>query len=285
MSRFFHSLSLVLLLWPAVGSAQQPHVFLSDEAPRHHAPPLDDITERNIRQDPPILAQPYVREADILWEKRIWRELDTREKMNLAFRTPEPLINLLIEAIYAGELTAYSTIDDKFTTPLSIAEIDELLAASDTIEVMHPETYEITFKVVKNELNSDDIIKYRIKEVWYFDSKYSTLKVRILGIAPIRYVYDNRQNFLYEQPLFWIYYPHARPILHRQRVFMPGGNDNSLVSWYNLFEMRFFSSFIVKESNIHDRRLQDYLSGRDLLIEAERIKQEIFNFEQDLWSY
>jgi gliding motility associated protien GldN len=110
------------------------------------------------------------------------------------------------------------------------------------------------------------------------------MQVRILGIAPLIDVKDDNGNFRYEKPMFWVYYPEARESLARERVFN-FGNDTSPMTWEDLFEMRFFSSYIYKESNVFDRRLQEYLSGVDLLLEADKIKQEIFNFEHDLWSY
>ena len=84
--------------------------------------------------------------------------------------------------------------------------------------------------------------------------------------------------------MFWAYYPECREILARHKVFMEG-NDASLITWEDLFEMRFFSSYVYKESNVHDLRLQDYLSGVDLLLASDKIKNEIFNYEHDLWSY
>ena len=95
--------------------------------------------------------------------------------------------------------------------------------------------------------------------------------------------YDNG-NFRYEKPMFWIDYPEAREILAREKVFNYG-NDASPLTWEDQLERRFFSSYIFKESNVHDRRLQEYLSGVDLLLEADKIKNEIFNFENDLWTY
>jgi len=110
------------------------------------------------------------------------------------------------------------------------------------------------------------------------------LQVRILGIAPLIDVKDDNGNFRYEKPMFWVYYPECREVLSRHQVFN-SGNDASPNSWEDLLEMRFFSSYIYKQSNVHDFRLQDYLSGVDLLLEADKIKHEIFNFEHDLWSY
>lgn len=274
---------MLVLLTPLM--AQKPDNIMTETGEPLKDQPLDDITEKRITFEKRVLPYDHVREADIFWEKRIWRVIDTREKMNLPFRYPDrPFFKILLEAARNGEMTVYSTIDDKFTTPLKPEEVAQMGVEVDTIPVFDPETYEETIKVVTNEINADDIKRFRIKEVWFFDEETSTLQVRILGIAPLRDIFDDNGNFLYEQPMFWVYYPDARQILAREKVFSIG-NDAAPLSWEDIFEMRFFASYIYKESNVFDRRLEDYLSGVDLLLEADRIKQEIFNFEQDLWSY
>jgi len=247
--------------------------------------PVDDIVERRLTYEKRILPYDNVREADIFWEKRIWRVIDTREKMNLPFSYPErPFFTILMDAAKSGEITVYSTEDDKFSNPFTTEEVKSIGASRDTIYVTDPETYETTMQVVTNELNPEEIKRYRIKEVWFFDLETSTLQVRILGIAPMIDNKDDNGNFRFEQPLFWVYYPEARKVLAHERVFN-FYNDASPMSWEDLFEMRFFSSYIWKESNVYNRRIQDYVSGVDILLESDRIKSEIFNFEHDLWSY
>ncbi|MCB0571098.1 MAG: gliding motility protein GldN, partial [Phaeodactylibacter sp.] len=210
---------------------------------------------------------------------------DVREKMNLPFAYPErPLFTILQEAAESGEITVYSTEDDKFSVPLTPDEVASMGASVDTIATVDPETYEETFQIVRNEVNPTDVKRFRIKEIWFFDEESSTLQVRVLGIAPLIEEFDDNGNFKYERPMFWVYYPAARQVLGREKVFNVG-NDNNPMTWEDIFEMRFFSSYIYKESNEFDRRLEDYLSGVDLLMEAENIKQEIFNFEHDLWTY
>ena len=247
--------------------------------------PLDDIVEKRITFEKRVLPYDHVREADIFWEKRIWRVIDVREKMNLAFAYPErPFFTILLEAASSEEITVYSTEDDKFTSPLTPDEVASMGATVDTVITFDPETYEEQMQIVRNELNPEDVKRFRLKEIWFFDEETSTMQVRILGIAPLIDVKDDNGNFRYEKPMFWVYYPEAREILARERVYNYG-NDTSPMTWEDIFEMRFFSSYIYKESNVFDRRLQEYLSGVDLLLEAEKIKQEIFNFEHDLWSY
>ncbi len=248
--------------------------------------PLDDIVERNTVKDRMVLEYAPIRENDILWQKRIWREIPTFEKMNLPFRYPEQsFFDILKEGIESGRITAYSADDDKFSTPLNQEQLATQFYRKDTVQVIDPVNGTVSFKAVDTEINANEITRYRLKEIWYFDTNLSTMRVKILGIAPIKEEYDENGNFLFEYPLFWIYYPHCREFLTEYTVFNQFGNDQSKMTWQDLFEMRFFASYITKESNVHDRRLQDYLSGLDLLLEADRIKQEIFNKEHDLWSY
>lgn len=266
-------------------TAQTPDNILTESSDPNAGKPLDDITQKSITTERQVLGYDHVREADIFWEKRIWRVIDIREKMNLPFAYPErPFFSILMDAATAGEITVYSTEDDKFSSQLTPDEVASMGATIDTVITFDPETYEEQIQVVRNDINPEDVKRFRMKEVWFFDEESSTLQVRILGIAPLIDKTDENGNFLYEKPMFWVYYPEARETLARERVFNIG-NDASAITWEDLMEMRYFSSYIFKESNVRDRRIQDYLTGVDILLEADKIKQEIFNFEHDLWSY
>ena len=248
--------------------------------------PVNDIIEKRSQQERRILPYEHVREADIMWQKRIWRVLDVREKINLPFKNPDrPLINILLEAADSNKIQLYGTLDDKFTTPLSEEGRAAMAGGIDTVPIVDPETYDVTYDLVARELNPEDIRRYRLQEIWFFDKESSTMKVRILGIAPLKDEFDENGNFLYELPMFWVYYPAARQVLANEMAFA-NGNDAASRSWEDVFESRYFNSYVIKESNVLDRRIEGYLTnGRERLMEAERIKQEIFNFEQDLWSY
>jgi len=279
------SLGVLMVLTMLPASAQQPETILTESSDPNADRPLDDIVEKRLTYEKRVLPYDHVREADIFWEKRIWRVVDVREKMNLPFAYPErPFFTILMDAAVNEEITVYGTEDDKFTSPLAPEEVASMGATIDTVITFDPETYEEQIQIVRNDINAEDVKRFRIKEVWFFDEETSTMQVRILGIAPLLDVKDDNGNFRYEKPMFWVYYPDAREVLARERVFNTG-NDASPMTWEDLLEMRFFSSYIYKASNVHDRRLQDYKTGVDLLLEAEKIKAEIFNFEHDLWSY
>lgn len=249
------------------------------------AQPLDDVVSRKIQQETEALTYSPIREADILWEKRIWQVIDTREKMNLGFRNPQmPLYTLLEKAIRKGEITAFSTIDDKFSTVLDTIELYKLLTRVDTVRVIDPVTNAEHLQIVRNDFDPETVVKYRVKEMWYFDKQRSTLRVQILGIAPVVERKDEKGGVNYEKPLFWVYYPECRKILAKHQAPV-AGNLESKMSWEDIFEMRMFTSTITKESNIYDRRLEDYLAGNSRLQEADKIKQENFNKEHDVWSH
>ncbi len=250
---------------------------------------VDDIVSRELVEQGMVLEYEPIREADIPWEKRIWRVIDTREKMNLPFRYPnEPFFNILREIAETGDITIFR--DEEFTEPLTIEEVNASLNKIDTVVTFDYDTYEEKIQIVENILNWEDINQFRVKEMWFFDKEASRMDVRILGIAPIKDEIDPDTGELkYSGPLFWLYYPELREPLSKKRVYNEN-NDIAPLSWYDLFEQRFFSSYITKRSNALDLRIKDMFDGYeragiDRLLESEKIKAELFNFEHDLWTY
>lgn len=247
---------------------------------------IDDVVPKRLIFETKVLPYEYVREADIPWEKRIWRVIDTREKINLPFTYPlMPLFSILSEAALSGEIKVFQ--HDDFKQMYSPDEVLNHLVTIDTVTVYDPDTYEETVRITRSELNPEDIKRYRVKEIWFFDEESSRMKVRILGIAPVRDFYDKDTGiFKFEGPMFWVYYPEVREVLARHRVFNEN-NDAAPMTWYDLFEMRQFSSYIFKSSNVLDFRLSDFYPNDTMarLYESEKIKAELFNWEHDLWTY
>ncbi len=251
---------------------------------------LDDVAPRTMLKDQRVLDYEPVREADVVWQKRIWRVIDVREKMNVPFIYPvRPLFKILVEAAQNGDIKIFK--EDNFKKFLSGDDLRKMLYSIDTIPIWNPDTYTEEIKIIENEIDYNDIKTYRIKEMWYFDKEISRVKVRILGIAPIRDELDDFGNVKYTLPMFWIYYPEARKYLSREQVFNEK-NDAAPGTWADVFDSYFFSSYIIKESNVQDLRLIDIYKEVDengnnipLLLESERIKNELLNFEHDLWVY
>jgi gliding motility associated protien GldN len=259
---------------------------------------LDGVYVRESNPARRVIPYTYLREADVMWAKRIWRHIDLNEKINAPLRYPKSnetkdrknLINTLMDAVKEGTLTAYDPQDDEFTLPMTTAEFSKVGGAdSITIKVTRPDPpYDEYDSVVFRAFNPDDVIQYRIKEEWFFDKQRSVMESRIIGMAPMTLARDQEGNLIeggQKKLLFWVYFPEARRVLVNAEV-ANRFNSAQRLTFDDIFSKRMFNSYIIKEDNVYNRRIDDYKANPlDALLESERIKQEMINFEIDLWEY
>lgn len=262
----------------------------------------NDAIDRNLVTDRTPLAYEHLREDDAVYRQKIWREIDTREKMNLPFRYSaddnngnQRFISILFKAIQDGPdnggVTVFSNIDDRFTTPLTVGEVAKVVSG-DAVTVPIIDSFGVitSYKTTAAEVNLDSFYKFRIKEEVIFDKESSRLFWRILGIAPVRNVITSAGLNLGETELFWVYYPDMRPIFAKYEVYN-GKNYGARMSWEELFESRMFYGRIIKSTldNPYDQFLKNQTGLKDnsilQLLEGENIKNKIFDYEQNLWSY
>ncbi len=251
-------------------------------------------TENIIPEKKPV-PYVYVREADVMWSKNVWRVIDLRHRMNMPLRYPMEgvmadgerysLFGLLMEGIKSEELTAYEFPVTGWKDPFSsVTTLERIysLTGGDSIRDDQGE-----FLYVNQR--SNDVMQFQLQEQWFFDKKHSVMKVRIIALAPVFYErYDEFQNLLpapRPQIPFVVYFPQCRRLFATHTVYNPN-NDAQTISFDDLFFQRRFSSNIIAESNVFGNRLlADYKMGQDVLLEAERIKEELFIMEHDLWEY
>lgn len=242
---------------------------------------------------------PGVREADVTWSKTVWRLVDLREKANQHFYFPKTevqgrinLINLLLKGIKANTITAFEApIQDnnEFTTPMGYEQVKaQFGSVTKTVMRRNFENGQMEPVTIQQEIPTEEVKQLMIKEIWYFDKQRSALQVRILGVCPIRVYYrdeDTNQEVPLRKKLFWVFYPEVRPLLAKNES-LNARNGARNFSFDDLFLIRNFDGYIVKEENVYDNRdILSYASGEYASQEAERIKTAIFNFEQDLWEY
>ena len=252
----------------------------------------------------------HLRQADVMWSRKIWREIDLRQKINHPFYYPEndgvahtiqdrkSLIDVIYSAIQEGSITAYGNpaMDDEFREVMSQDAIKQIGGAEEKlIEVIDwdavaegadPEEAKTT-RLNKVPFNRNSVKKWRLKEEWFFDKQRSVMDVRIIGMAPLQEDRDevNGQLTGTFSPLFWVHFPEAREILINAEVFNLVKNNAERRTYDDIFWKRMFGSTITKESSVMDRKVNEYMIGLDALLESERIKTEIFNIEHDLWEY
>lgn len=251
----------------------------------------------------------YVGDRDILFSKMTWEKVVLDERANFPLYFPVDTMNIskdrrslyhvLMENVTNGMIPKVYA-DSYFTTERTLEDLApslkkeevtdegiEWMNAEGTTDVsLVPEEY-----VIRRQIGAADISSYLIKGLWYFDKRQGELKYRILGIAPaapdVNFIDSEDESQKEPIGLFWVFFPEVREILHEAKAF---NNKNSAVpiSFDHLLNSRRFSGFIYKEENVYgDREVKDYVAENSLmqLLESERIKDKIRNFEQDMWSY
>lgn len=267
----------------------------------------DSVVKKSLRPDAAFdkdfvtdrtpLPYEHLRWDDALYAQKVWRELDLREKLNQTFRYKaeddngdQRFISMLLKAVKSGEVVAFA--DDRFTTPLSGAENAAITAGGpqDTVAVRDIDDPNkiVEYVVTQTSFDPESVLKLRIKEEWVFDREASRLFVRILGIAPLKTQYFPNGQERGSSVMFWVYYPDLRPILAKYEVYNPKNMGMGRMTWEELFESRMFSSYITKSTldNPSNANIRQIVKDPILtLLEGENIKDRIFNYEQDLWSY
>jgi len=231
----------------------------------------------------------YVDDRDVMWSKVVWEKIDLNQKINLPFYFPidtlnvspdrRSLFDVLVKGIRQGKITE---VYEKsfFISKLSFDEINSQL------KYIRRDDY----GEYPREIESADISAYMLKGMWYFDKRQGEMKYRLLGIAPLgKDVKTMGTDAETDEvlPLFWVFYPSAREVLHKSKVFNPMNNSNP-ISYDHLLNARRFSSVITREENIYgNRKISEYIRGNSLfqLLEANKMKEDIRNREIDMWNY
>ena len=250
------------------------------------------------------LAYGYIDDRDILWSKVVWEFIDLNERLNLPLYYPvdtsnvsidrRSLFDTLLRGIRNNEITEVYD-DSYFTAKMTKAEINSKLFRVDTTDAGFDElnagVTDIDEYIDKINLTSQDIEGFKIKGLWYFDKRQGELKYRLLALAPVapdvQTMGREDINISEQLALFWVWFPDARKILHKMKVFNQK-NSAYPISFDHLLNARRFNSIIYREENIYgDRDVTQYVKGNALfqVLESNKIKDDIRNKELDMWNY
>lgn len=251
----------------------------------------------------------YVHDRDVLMGKTVWELIDLDERINFPLYYPidtanigknrRSLFDVLLRNIKSGRITEVYA-DDYFNTKRTLQDMETSFKYRDTTQAGLDEmnTYYDDYKSGKrvlspeyiNErfLTSIDISGYKIKGYWYFDKRQGEMKYRLLGLCPVapeaRDIGSDNADVI---ELFWIYFPSIRDVLHEAHAFNDK-NSAAPITFDHLLNSRRFNGVIYKEENVYgDRQIADYEkdNAQMQLLESERVKEKIRNFEQDMWNY
>jgi len=243
----------------------------------------------------------YVDDRDILMGKMTWEIIDLSERINFPLYFPvdtanigpdrRSLYDVLTKAIRNGDITdVYS--DSYFNTKKSYKDIQASLTRIDTTDAGREQInagQQISPEyIIKQDLTAQDVSQYKIKGYWYFDKRQGELKYRLLGICPVTpdvFTMNSDEKDYIE--LFWVFFPSARYVLNEAKSYNDRNSAIS-ISFDQILNSRRFNAVIYQEDNVYgDRSIASYMkdNAQNQLLESERVKEKIRNFESDMWSY
>ena len=242
----------------------------------------------------------YVDDRDVLWSKTIWEIIDLDERINFPYYYPTDTLNLGPDRRSLFDLVKKDLSKGRikevykssyFQEKLTYDEIQERLISIDTTDAGYEQFNAFGYVdqeyIERRRITAAEIREFRVKGTWYFNKRLGELRYRLLGFCPvapdvaIKAATEEEEELV---ELFWIWYPDARETLNQNSVFN-SKNSSQPITFDVMLNARRFNSIIYKEENVYeDREVNDYIFEDALrqLLETERIKSVIRDFEQDM---
>lgn len=245
---------------------------------------------------------PHLREADVVWSTTVWKTIELGESFNQFFyfpteeEDPTGKLNLAFviwHGVVAGEIPIFE--DDELKVPLDAELFVKRYTKADTV------TLEIGYDEEDNELyqtfirphdfESYEVKRYLLREVWFIGKQDTRQDSRRIALAPVKNITKalstGAEVYMGRAPIFWIpmLNPMVRNVLARNSSYFDGTNEVGQPSWDYIFVNQLYSAYITRESNRYNRKVTDYLTGEDAMLEAEAIEERVFDIGEDMWEY
>lgn len=209
------------------------------------------------------------------WSRIIYRYLDLTKPENGALYYPETpaegqmnLFTKIFTLLQNGEIKAYEYLDghELFTD-------DYLINFSEFTD---------RFGISETDIPSNEVRSFYLKEVYYFDTPTSSLRVLPIAICPIIQRFDNYEGTT-RYPLFWIPYTQIEPFTKQMPVMYSDLNNSVRGTIDDFFRTRRYNGEIYKTGSPGNLSISQYTTTpEEMKAEQDRIEQELIDFESQL---
>ncbi|BDD07944.1 hypothetical protein FUAX_03760 [Fulvitalea axinellae] len=211
---------------------------------------------------------------DQLYNKRIWRRMDLREKINQPFFSKnKEITKFLMDRVKDGSLVPYYS--DSLDAEMSQVDFQK----------------RITQKGTENEFYPDEFTVLEIVEDLIFDKKRSRqyFDVQVIGMWQLASVVDDPELRPYDTPIAYFRYKDLEKLFRDNPEDAMWYNRNNAAGHLNFADailLRLFHARITKVDNPDNLEIEDIAPNpQQALFASQEAEYKLMEMEHDLWEY
>lgn len=247
------------------------------------------ISDRLTRQ----LHEESAHDADLKYQREIYRRLDLSKGTNGALYYPEDVIDgkenlfrIMMRLVADGTIPAYEYLDGReiFTSAYRV-NVGETLGrfGITASEAKGSTERNPKFTIGENDMPASQVKDYYIIEKWEFDNRSNRMKTRVDAICPVLSQYGDFGGEV-RYPMFWIKMADLRPYLADHLIFLSDDNSLPRYSLDDFFSLGLYEGEIYKTRNMRNLSLaQMFPDEDDRRRAADSIDKRLRSYGKDLW--
>lgn len=261
----------------------------------------DNDRKRNEQQTPGVtdrMQQFYRQEeksdADRMWMRVIYRDLEMDNPKNAALYYPEDIIDgqenlfrIIMRLLADNRIAAYEYLDGKeiFTDQYKLKVRDML----DRFHVLYSDAKGSTeknprFTIEESDVPANEVKSYYILERWEFDSRSNKTQRRVEAICPVLHRSDDFGGDAVRYPMFWVKLDALRPYLAQQYIFIDDDNNLPKYTYDDFFTLSMYDGDIYKTRNLTNKSMMQMFPDADDRKRAQdSIQNRLGTFDKNIW--
>lgn len=235
-----------------------------------------------------------ITDADRMWMRVIYRDLEVKNPKNAPLYFPEEVIDgqenlfrILMRLLADNQVAAYEYLDGKeiFTDQYRLKVRDML----DRFHVMYTDAKGSTeknpkFSIDESDVPANEVLSYYVLEKWEFDARTNKTRRVVEAICPVLHRSDDFGGDAVRYPMFWVKMSDIRPYLAQQYIFIDDDNNLPKYTYDDFFRMSMYDGDIYKTRNLSNRSMMQMFPDPDDRKRAQdSIQNRLDSFDKKLW--
>ena len=230
---------------------------------------------------------PKTHDADIEYQRTIYRILDLERPENTPLYYPEDVIDgqenlfrMMFRLVVEEKIPAFEYLDGRevFSDRYKI-NVGEML---DRFNIYYNKNGN-DFVIEEADVPTNQVLAYYIIEKWEYDRRSNRMQTRVEAICPVLNRFDDFGGQT-RYPMFWVKMDALRPYMSQTYVFLDDDNNHAKYNLDDYFNMGMYKGDIYKYQNLKNlSMMQMYPDEDDLRRAQDSIDNRLRNYGRDSW--